>query len=797
MRRLSPGRRCRVASAVAVLLLASVASAQGSDEVLLLDLCLNARCSGVAAVVVREGKVLIDREALLAAGLDPTALPAVRIGERDFVDATALGRGIEVTVDRDKLRVDLVQRAADMPGQTIDLRTRKSAPPAAVQPWTAFVNYAASAGDSRGDGGVGAESLFLDAAVGRGPAALRSTGFWDPDNGWRRGLTRFEFDQPQHLRRWTIGDQFAVARDPLGGGALMGGVGVARAFDQNPYLVTFPQPFYQGVIDTPGVVEVYANGALIGRRQVGAGPFNLQNLGVPPGRSDVRVVIRDPFGNRRELATATYYGSSALLASGLSDYALRLGAVRGGGGFGNDYANTPAWQGWYRRGVNDRLTLGVRGEGDDSFTNAGVDAALRTDVGEFGLALAHSQDDDAGSGDAVSATYSYGGRSLGLSLGARRFSAGYRNLGAPLDLLGGFGARLREDDYANLSWSPLSRLSLQLGYGRQRREGLAEERSANLGAIWRVSTRTQLLFNVQRSQGLFEDTSALLSLNIAFDRDSVAFSARDRRSRGADDASDTRSHGYGIDAQRSRPAGIGWGYDASVQHFDGGDSGFGQLEYQGRYGRYAVQAEHFGDRTNSRLLASGALVAIGGRVYATPPLEAGFALVRVPGVADVPILRENLEIGRTDARGDLLVRDMIPYYANQVALDPSQVPMTYRIESGARTLSVFPNTGAMAAFAVHPLQAISGRLRLRDESGAHPATYGTLRLELDDQQHRSPLGSEGRFYFEQLPPGRYRATAVSDGARAQCMIDVPKPDKPGIVDLGVVECTVVDAGDEQ
>src|SRR5690606_16227856 len=221
-------------------------------------------------------------------------------------------------------------------------------------------------------------------------------------------------------------------------------------------------------------------------------------------------------------------------------------------------------------------------------------------------------------------------------------------------------ARLREDAYANLSWSPTARLRMQLGYGRQRREGLAAERTASLSSTWRLSPDAQLLLSVQRSDGLYEDTSALLSLNLALDRDSLAFSVRDRRGPG----DDGDSRGYGFDARRSRPVGIGWGYDASVQHDDFGTSGFGQIEYQGVHGR-----------GGARLLLSGALVGIGGRAYATPPVDSGFALVRVPGVAGVPILREHLEVGRTDARGDLLVRDLIPYYANQIALDPSQVPL--------------------------------------------------------------------------------------------------------------------------
>ena len=430
----------------------------------------------------------------------------------------------------------------------------------------------------------------------------------------------------------------------------------------------------------------------------------------------------------------------------------------------------------------------MRGEGDGGFANAGADAALRTNLGEFGIALARSRDDDAGSGHAASISYSYGGPRAGLSLGSRRFSSGYRMLGTTFDL---FGARLREDAYANLSWSPATRLSMQLGFGRQRREGLPAERTTSLSSTWRLSPFAQVLLAVQRSDGLFEDTSALLSLNVALDRDSLAFSLRDRR--GPDDEADSR--GYGFDARRSRPAGTGWGYDASVQHDDFGTSGFGQVEYQGAHGRYALQADRFGGRGSARVLLNGALVGIGGRAYATPPLDSGFALVRVPGVAGVPILRENLEIGLTDASGDLLVRDLIPYYANQIALDPSQVPLDHEIVRGSTRLAVFRNTGSVAVLDAQPLRAYSGRVRLRGVDGATPAAFGRIQLVRGDARQASPLGADGRFYFEQLPAGRHQATVDSDGRRAQCAIDIPAHAQPGIVELGEIECAVTTQGD--
>ena len=688
------GRRPLVALALA-LALARPAHALPGDETLLLDLCVNDRCVGVAAAIARGDDVLVDREALAAANIDTGAVAAERIGERDFVSLRALNHGSRFAIDRTQLRLDLRLSPQLLPRQRATLNARTIAETAS-QPWTAFVNYAATIGEDRERG------LFLDAAAGRGNGALRSTALWEGGEGWRRGLTRFELDQPGSLRRWTIGDQYAIPRDPLGGGLLLGGVGVERAFDQDPYLVTFPQPTYSGVMESPGTVEVYANGVLIGRRELDAGPFTLEQLGIQPGRNDVRVIVHDPFGNRSELAARSYYGSTAaLLARGLSEYAVRAGAPRIDGGLGDRYDGDGVLQAWYRKGISDALTVGGRVEGDRSLRNAGVDLALRLPAGQVSLAAARSDSDAAGHGAAWSLNYGYSTRNWGFGLGTRRAGARYRNLGDPAAALLG---PLRIDDYAALSFSPRERLSLQLHAGRRQRDGGDVQRSAGLSGTLRLWPRAQLLLTVQRSTYAgVHDTSALLSLGIALDRDSLTFSAQRR------EAGNVARNGYGFDARRSRPPGIGWGYGASLQHNDGVDSGFGQLEYQGAHGRYALEAEQFDGATRSRVRASGALVAVGGRVFATPPVESGFALVRVPGLAGMPILRENLEVGRTDARGDLLVRDLLPFYANRIALDEAAVPAGYDLRTPRREVQVPRNTAALVLLDAPAVHAVTGR----------------------------------------------------------------------------------------
>ena len=78
-------RRGALALGLAWALAALPASALPGDETLLLDLCINDRCVGVAAVIARGDDVLVDREALATAGIDTTDTVPEHLGERDFV----------------------------------------------------------------------------------------------------------------------------------------------------------------------------------------------------------------------------------------------------------------------------------------------------------------------------------------------------------------------------------------------------------------------------------------------------------------------------------------------------------------------------------------------------------------------------------------------------------------------------------------------------------------------------------------------------------------------------------------
>lgn len=753
------------------LLCALETAAQGpqASETLLLDLCVDRVCDGIAVVLVRGDQVLVERDALARAGVNLEGAPIVDVGGRAYVASTDINHGAQATIDHAMLRLDVVRPPESLPPQRASFRTRAETPRGGRN-WSAFLNYAADVGDSDD-----ARSLFLDGALTRGAWSLGSDGYWLSDRGWQRGASRLDLDQPGRLRRWSVGDQYALSPDPLGGGALLGGIGVQRAYDLDPFLVTFPQPYLSGVLEAPGTVEIYANGSLVGRKALQAGPFSLEGLGLTPGRNDVRLLLRDPFGNTRELHGTSYYSASGVLASGLSEYALRIGMVRPSA-FEDRYGDQPVVAGFWRRGLNDRLTVGARIEASDSLRNGGLSAALRLPIGEFSGAIAQSSNGEV-SGRAFAAGYQYVAGVASLALGGRRFRRGYQRLGDDTVLLG-LLPPLREDAYAALGWSPRARLSLQFNVGRRRYFDAPSEHRYGISGNYSLGSRTQLLFGASRARaGAFDDTQFQFGFSHAFQRDNLNLGVRH----------DGNGWGHGADLSRSRPPGGGLGYDLSLNRAGGFDTGFGRAEYQGRHGRYAVSAQHFEGHSDARVLVSGAVVGIGGRLFATPPLDNGFALARLPGLAGVQVRRENQPVGRTDAHGDLLVRDLLPYYPNRVGYDDADVPAHYRSDAEEQSVAVPRNGGVVVAFDVHPLRAVAGRVTVPGVALAR-SDSATLRLQGAGGTRETRVGSSGRFYLEDLAPGAYRAELQFDsGLRAECMLQVPVA-SPGIVRLDALAC---------
>ena len=215
----------------------------------------------------------------------------------------------------------------------------------------------------------------------------------------------------------------------------------------------------------------------------------------------------------------------------------------------------------------------------------------------------------------------------------------------------------------------------------------------------------------------------------------------------------------------------------------------GVLQYQSRFGRYEVRREIIGATQRTTMSAAGALVAIGGGVHASRPVRGSYALMRVPGVGDVRGFASNQEVGKTDRGGNLLIPDLLPYYGNQLNISDSDVPIDYAISKVSLMLAPPYRGGALVVFPVQQIRNISGKVQVVANGVERPTTYGEMTVTVDGKDVTSPIGSDGRFYFENLATGTYPARVQYADGRCELTIEIPAA-TDAFVQLGTVRCEI-------
>jgi outer membrane usher protein len=240
-------------------------------------------------------------------------------------------------------------------------------------------------------------------------------------------------------------------------------------------------------------------------------------------------------------------------------------------------------------------------------------------------------------------------------------------------------------------------------------------------------------------------------------------------------------------AQRGMPLGEGFGYRVRAE---AGDLAIieGDARYQSRWGRYELQHNEVDGRRLTSVTAAGALVAVGGRLFAARPVEQSFALVRVPGVSNVRTFLSNQEVGRTDRNGNLLVPNLLPYYGNKLSIAPEDIPLNRTIEK--RELTVAPpfRGGAVATFRADKEQRLQGSFVLKKGWGTIVPSFGSLSATTSaGEVLESPLGPHGEFYLEGLSPGVIRTRVEYADLTCEADLPVADSDEP-VVMVGAVEC---------
>jgi outer membrane usher protein len=627
------------------------------------------------------------------------------------------------------------------------------------------VNYAVNyTSDKRVD-------LFSESALSVRGALLYNT-FSATGHTATRGLTSMTVDQRAQMRRWIVGDSLGFT-GPLGGDAWIAGITVTKEFTINPYFVRHPTLSLSTPINVPSVMEVRVNGQVVSREQVAPGRLDVRNLPMTLGRNDAQVIIRDAFGVERELSS-TYYLTTSTLAKGIHDYQYSLGFRRQALGEKSWDYRTPVALARHRVGLSDNVTVGGRAETHPGrLYNAGPSLNLRLPIGELEAAGAVSH--SLGQwGSASLVGFSFTGRPMSAGGSVRVASRWYETLAPRPE---GGDPSTEASVFASTSLGGPVSVTMQHSLTRLH-QGITRSRTGILSTI-HLARNMELTASVsdvrdERTRG----KEVYAGITILFGQGATASVAHVR---------DGRGNRMTVDAQRSLPMGEGYGYQL---HGETGDNSAatGVARYQGQYGRYELRQETLNGDTHTTIATAGSIVAIGGGIYASRPVQDSFALVRIPGVEGVRAFASHQEVGKTGRAGDLLVPDLQAYYANLLGVADSDIPLQYAVPDVNQTLALPYRGGAVAVFGVQKILRVIGSISIVESGEDRVPSYGQITVTAKGREVSSPVGASGRFYFEDLPAGTHSA-AVRDRTGRECAFTVIVPSTDGsLVNLGTLRC---------
>ena len=778
----------RLAPRVLILLLALLgltgpAMAQPSEtERAILQVSVNGIERGEIVVVLRSPDVLVRVVDLERAGLIGFGGRRETVGGDVHVSLISLAPAVTYELDERALALRLTATPSNLTTNIQDFL--QSRPPGLVytQDPSAFLNTSMTGIDFdrftwTGEGGLSIRNTLL-----------YGTAFRDEMGVFSRGLTSFTVDDRDRLVRWLVGDRFD-STGPLGGSANLGGLSVSREFTLDPYFVRFPTVGLSGAVLTRSVAEVYVNGQLLRREFLPPGPFELRNLPAPVGSGTAEVILRDAFG-RQQVISSPFYFTSSLLRAGVQEWSYDLGFRREQQITGLGEYGPWAALGRHRVGVTDDLTVGARIEGGADLVSGGPIATLRLPVGEIELTVAGSRSDTE-DGWAGSLAYSYASRLFSVGWALRTSSGHYvtTSLKAPEDR-----PRLEATALVGFPITTRSTVTLQYTHTDFRDAGPQERVSGSVSM--RLTGRASLFVTASHARQPEQkpETSVFTGLTY-FLGDSTTATASHEVSR--------HQNTTAVEAQRSLPLGTGLGYrlravraeqDLPQEEGRSGGStvdyqGLADLQYQSQYGFYEAAYERINGRSSSMLTAAAGLVAIGGGVHLSRPVQEGYALVTVPGVPGVRASLNNQEVGRTDSRGRLLVPNLLPYYGNRLGISDQDIPIDYSIAVTDRLVAPPVKGGSVVTFPARRVQAFVGTLVVETAGRTVTPAYGQLTVTADGQTYESPIGRDGEFYLENLPRGRH--AAIVDHKDAVCRFTLETPvSAASLVEVGTVRCVV-------
>lgn len=624
-------------------------------------------------------------------------------------------------------------------------------------------------------------SLWHDARAFGKAGTWRSTGVYrharkrnpgSTHRGYMRYETTWHYADQKRMLIYEAGD--VITRTPSWGRSIrLGGVQVFRNFALRPDLVTFPVPEFSGTAELPSTVELFINGIRQQQHRIGPGPFTVTERSSISGSGEATLITEDIQG-RRVSTTLPFYATTQLLKPGLTSFSASAGVIRRDFGLHNARYGTAAGNAAFRTGVTRWLTVAAYAELSRPVQLAGASATVR--LGRLGLvelAFQRSQS-RTGSGNAYDASYQYQHRRFSLGARYQHRQAHFHALADVADRRNPLPGDARTHFQLTGGFSLGDWGSLGLGYFDIRGSRTSGVRMWN--AFWQRSLSHGAHLSLSLNKTIGHNWSAVMQLSITpGHRLGTATLTTERYS----NAHPTSR----IQSGRRPSASGGWGWNMAVQQRHRRPP---QLEasvaQQTRIGSWQAGIARDDRRNHYFGEVTGSLAFMDGRGFLANEIRDGFVVVSTNGVAGIPVLYENQNVGKTDRQGYLLVPMASAYYPGKYEINALSLPAGVQVSTVEQRVAVKSQSGYVMRFPVR--QSRTATFQLIDETGQALPPGSRITTPADN---RFFVGLDGQTYIENLSGDTLLTVHLPDGRDCQAWLALPDTTEP-LQPLAPVTC---------
>jgi len=748
----------------------AVDTAIAADEILL-DVFINQQRKDTVMLLRSKGRLFAGGEDLRRWRVRlPETNPLTHYGE-DFYALDALEA---LTYRLDESTQTLAMQVP--PGlfdatRLMGEETRFSAP--ALASLGGFLNYDVTANHAQGQtntngllelGGFGswgtAQTSILALDLNGQASAIRL------DTTWTR-------DQPMQLNSFRFGDATS-GTSSWGGAVHFGGAQWATNFSTQPSLISFPLPGISGEAALPSTVDLYVDSALRMRRQVPSGPFSIQDLPVPSGQGDARIVVRDMLG-REQIITQPFNTNSQLLKQGLHNYSYEVGFVRRNFGIdSNNYGRLVA-VGTHRLGLTEQFTGEVHGEFLGNQQTLGLGGVLTlpsAGVLSGSFAASHS---DKGMGGLLGLGFRRQSRSFSFGVNTQIASQRFVKLGMQPEAL---APRHISQAFVNLSTTDYGAFSAtytqQAFYDQEDKTIVSGSYARKIGSLGNLSMSMMRFLSGNAETVVSLNFSMLLGNRTNANISTTAKPGREQAQ---------------LQLGRSVPAGNGVGYRLVAGAGDS-DARQAELNMQNQVGNYSLGASQTNGQAAFRGSANGGIAFLGGSAFLSRRITDSFAVVKVPGYSGVGIYADNQLVARTDTNGSALLPRLRPYQKNTVRIEQADLPMDAQIDAVQLDAVPYFRSGLLLKFPVKRSRGALLTVVLENGEALPAGALAQIIRDNVEQNEVFPTGLRGELYLTGLAASnRLRVTLLEQSC--EFMLPFPESTEP-LPYLGTYTCTRVE-----